>query len=85
MYAWNPSNLNRVKEHEATAVSYTHAQSDSSNTMQLIEAFETLSEEECVGAAMVALNKSLKLLISQFHGWKLKLYNDYITRRRVGN
>jgi hypothetical protein len=44
----------RIKEHQTIAVSYAHAQKDSSNTMKLLEIVETLDENECM---IKALNK----------------------------
>ena len=54
---YNLSNSNRCKELEAFAISYAHAQRDSSNTMQLIEVCVTLGWENCVGTSIVALIK----------------------------
>ena len=48
-----PSNLNRVREHEAIAVSYAHAQRNSSNTMQLVEVFKKLNGEDCMSTTMI--------------------------------
>ena len=45
----------RIKEHEAITVSFAHGKRDSSNTMQLVEVFETLDGGDCACAAMVAL------------------------------
>ena len=60
--------VNFVRKYEAIAASFSHGQRDSSNTLQLIEALETLDGEDCIGAAMVAFittdNKSMSRLPS---------------------
>ena len=40
MDVYDSSNLNRVEEYEAIAVSYAHGQRYSSNTVQLVDRFE---------------------------------------------
>ena len=59
------SNLNRFKEHEAIVVAFAHGQRDSSNTMQLVDVFETLGEVECIGADVVIPIKTANALISR--------------------
>jgi hypothetical protein len=48
------STLNRVKEHEAIAISFANTGRDSSNTLQFVYFVETLSGEDCFGRARVA-------------------------------
>ena len=60
----DPSNSNCDKENEAIAASCAHAQRYLSNTMQLVEIFEILDEEDCVGAAIIALIKTVNKPIS---------------------
>jgi hypothetical protein len=46
---------NRIKEHQAIAVSYAPAQRNSSNTMQFLEIVETSDENECMIKALTKL------------------------------
>jgi len=71
-----PSVSNRIKEHEAIAVLFGHAQRDSSSTMQLVEVFKTMDGKEFVGAAMVKPIKTVYKLIS-------RLRNVSYRRRRI--
>ena len=48
---YDPLNSNGVKEHEAVAISYAHAQRNASNTVKLVEVFEKLGEEDCSATA----------------------------------
>ena len=64
---YDSSNLNRIKELEVIAFSYANAQRESSNTMQLVEVFETSGGKDCMGAGMTALIKTENNLISRLH------------------
>ena len=55
----------RFKEYEAFAISYSHAPRDTSNTMQLAEAFETLGLKKWVDTGMVEPIKTANMLISE--------------------
>ena len=55
----DPSNSNRVEEHEYVAVFNGQAQRDLGITMQLEEVFETLGWDDCVSAPSKTESKSV--------------------------
>jgi hypothetical protein len=61
----NPQNSNRIKEHQAIAVSYAHAQRDSSNTMRLLDVVEKLDEGDCMVQALTKLIVTANKAISR--------------------
>ena len=61
------SNSNLVKEHDAIAVSYGHAQRDLSNSIELVEVLETLGGKDWVGTAMVVLITTANKSILRLH------------------
>jgi hypothetical protein len=76
----DPRFPNRIKEHQAIAVSYAHAQRDNSNTMQLLEIVETLDEGECMIKALtklIGMIKALTKLIGTANGAISRLRNTH--------
>jgi hypothetical protein len=60
---YDSSNLNLIKEHDVTVVSYAHSQRDSSNELQLVEVFETLDGEDSMGTTMTAVIEKANISI----------------------